>query len=235
MRSHPSARPSCFGSSSNGKTEPTCPHSDKYLVLIAYVIGISIAVHLLNLLCIPAIVLVIYYRKWANPNAKGSLIALLISFVIVALILYGLVPGFIAVAQKFELLFTNSFGMSFNTGTLVYAILLTAIFVWAIAELYRQKSKTLIAISFTLMCVMSGIFMIGGNTLVTIVLIAALAAYLFIARKLPTASSPSLPEHIRDIHRLFILCPAPDTLFGFDPDEPERARQCLCPLILPQP
>lgn len=161
------------------------PHSDKYLVLIAYVIGISIAVHLLNLLCIPAIVLVIYYRKWANPNAKGSLIALLISFVIVALILYGLVPGFIAVAQKFELLFTNSFGMSFNTGTLVYAILLTAIFVWAIAELYRQKSKTLIAISFTLMCVMSGIFMIGGNTLVTIVLIAALAAYLFIARKLP--------------------------------------------------
>ena len=71
------------------------PHSDKYLILIAYVIGISIAVHLLNLLCIPAIVLVIYYRKWSNTNVKGSLIALLISFAIVAVILYGLVPGFI--------------------------------------------------------------------------------------------------------------------------------------------
>ena len=50
------------------------PHSDKYLILIAYVIGISIAVHLLNLLCIPAIGLVIYYRLWKNTTAKGSLI-----------------------------------------------------------------------------------------------------------------------------------------------------------------
>ena len=68
------------------------PHSDRYLVLIAYVIGISIAVHLLNLLCIPAIVLVFYYRNSRTPDGKGSLIALLVSFVIVALILYGLVP-----------------------------------------------------------------------------------------------------------------------------------------------
>ena len=75
------------------------PHSDRYLILIAYVIGISIAVHLLNLLCIPAVVLVIYYRKYKNTTAKGSLIALAISFVIVALILFGLVPGFIEIAQ----------------------------------------------------------------------------------------------------------------------------------------
>ncbi|MBD5347039.1 MAG: DUF2723 domain-containing protein [Bacteroides sp.] len=161
------------------------PHSDKYLVLIAYVIGISIAVHLLNLLCIPAIVLVIYYRKWKNPNAKGSLIALLISFVVVALILYGLVPGFIAMAQKFELLFTNTFGMSYNTGTLIYAILLVAIFIWSVAEIYRNRSKVLIAISFTLMCLMSGIFMIGGYTLVTCVLIGGLFAYLIITKELP--------------------------------------------------
>ncbi len=62
------------------------PHSDRYLVLIAYVIGISIAVHLLNLLCIPAIVLVFYYKKFKNISAKGSLIALGVSFVIVGLI-----------------------------------------------------------------------------------------------------------------------------------------------------
>ena len=86
------------------------PHSDKYLILIAYVIGISIAVHLLNLLCIPAIVLVVYYRLWPKTNAKGSLIALLVSCVIVGLILYGLVPGFIEIAQYFELFFVNWWG-----------------------------------------------------------------------------------------------------------------------------
>ena len=87
------------------------PHSDRYLVLIAYIIGVSIAVHLLNLLCIPAIVLVFYYRKFKNTTATGSLIALGIAAAIVALILYGLVPGFIEVAQSFELMFVNSFGM----------------------------------------------------------------------------------------------------------------------------
>ncbi|MDE6693885.1 MAG: DUF2723 domain-containing protein, partial [Muribaculaceae bacterium] len=75
------------------------PYSDRYLVLIAYIIGVSIAVHLLNLLCIPAIVLVFYYRKFKNISAKGSLISLAISFVLVALILFGLVPGFVKVAQ----------------------------------------------------------------------------------------------------------------------------------------
>ncbi len=78
------------------------PHSDRYLVLIAYVIGISIAVHLLNLLCIPAIGLVFYYRKFKNVNVKGSLIALGLSCVVIALILFGLVPGMMKVAQRFE-------------------------------------------------------------------------------------------------------------------------------------
>ena len=90
------------------------PHSDRYLVLIAYVIGVSIAVHLLNLLCIPAIGLVYYYRKFKNINAVGSLIALGVSCVIVGLILYGLVPGFINVAQWFELFFVNTLGCGYK-------------------------------------------------------------------------------------------------------------------------
>ena len=61
---------------------------------IAYVIGVSVAVHLLNLLCIPAIILVIYYKKFKETTAKGSLIALLISFGIIVFILFGLVPAF---------------------------------------------------------------------------------------------------------------------------------------------
>ena len=161
------------------------PHSDKYLVFIAYIIGISIAVHLLNLLCIPAIVLVVYYKKFANPTGKGSLIALLISFVIVGLILYGLVPGFIKMAQRFELMFVNGMGLSFNMGTLIYAIVLVASFCWCIRELYAQKSALRIKISFLVSVFLSGIFWIGHSILLLTVLTIALAVYLFMVKRLP--------------------------------------------------
>ena len=126
------------------------PHSDRYLVLIAYVIGISIAVHLLNLLCIPAIVLVFYYKKFKNPDGRGSIAALLVSFVIVALILYGLVPGFIEMAQYSELFCVNTLGMGYNSGALLYTIVTFAVMIWAVAELYRQKSPRVSARRFPL-------------------------------------------------------------------------------------
>ena len=153
-------------------------HSDRYLILIAYIIGVSIAVHLLNLLCIPAIVLVFYYKRFKNVNAKGSLLALCVSFVIVALILFGLVPGFVKVAQWFELLFVNSFGMPYNSGVLAYACLLVAVFVWAIYSLYRQSSPTAIKWGFFISIVLSGMPFIG-EWWVALLLITGLAVYLF--------------------------------------------------------
>ena len=161
------------------------PHSDKYLILIAYVIGISIGVHLLNLLCIPAIVLVVYYRKWANTTAVGSLIALCISFVIVGLILYGLVPGFIEVSQGFELFCVNTLGMSFNMGVLIYSILLVASLIWCICCLYKQSNPNAIRIFFLLSVILSGIPFIGDSSWVPCLIILGLGAYLWIAKKLP--------------------------------------------------
>lgn len=160
------------------------PHSDRYLILIAYVIGVSIAVHLLNLLCIPAIVLVFYYRKFSNTNAKGSILALLVSFVIVALILYGLVPGFIEVAQYSELFFVNVLGMNYNIGVLIYAILTVACFIWTISELYRQESATRIKISFALSILMSGIPFIGSSLWIPVLVMTALLVWLQVAKKL---------------------------------------------------
>ena len=81
------------------------PHSDRWLLLITYMTGLSIGVHLLNLLCIPAIVLVFVYRKFPNIEAKGSIVALMISFAVVAAVLYGVVPGIITVGGWFELFF----------------------------------------------------------------------------------------------------------------------------------
>ena len=161
------------------------PHSDKYLILIAYVIGISIAVHLLNLLCIPAIVLVVYYKKWKNTTAKGSLAALLISFAIVALILYGLVPGFIEVSQYFELFCVNVLGMPFNVGVLIYAVFMVASFVWTITCLYKQTNPLMIKLSFMVSVLLSGIPFIGDSVLIPVVILAALGIYLFTAKRLP--------------------------------------------------
>jgi MFS family permease len=161
------------------------PHSDRYLVLIAYVIGVSIAVHLLNLLCIPAIVLVFYYTKFSNTNLKGSIIALLLSFVIVALILYGLVPGFIEVAQYFELFFVNQIGCPYNTGVLIYTILTVGVFIWAVRELYLQRSAKAIKWSFLLSIFFSGIPFIGSSVAVTLLILIGLFVWLWSAKKLP--------------------------------------------------
>lgn len=154
------------------------PHSDRYLILIAYVIGVSIAVHLLNLLCIPAIVLVFYYRKFKNTNVKGSLAALGVSVVMIALILYGLVPGFMKVAQQFELFFVNIVGLPFNSGVLVYAILLVATFVWTIIQLYKQKSAVYIKLGFFVSIMLSGMLFIGHGLTLGLLLTIALAIYI---------------------------------------------------------
>ena len=133
------------------------PHSDRWLVLIAYMTGLSIGVHLLNLLCLPAIVLVYCYRRFPHIELKGSLLALVGSFVLVAAVLYGVVPGIITVAGWFELLFVNTLGCPFNTGEIIYIVLLVAIVIWAIYESYFDKSFKRQNISFVLSVGMLGI------------------------------------------------------------------------------
>ena len=124
------------------------PHSDRWLILIAYLVGLSIGVHLLNLLCIPAIVLVAYYKKAPNANLKGSLVALALSMVLVAAVLYGIVPGVVKVGGWFELFFVNTLGMPFNTGLIIYLILLLAALIWGIYESETGKSRKRLVASF---------------------------------------------------------------------------------------
>lgn len=153
------------------------PHSDRWLVLIAYMTGLSIGVHLLNLLCIPAIVLVYCYRRYPHIELKGSLLALLVSFVIVAGVLYGVVPGIINVAGWFELLFVNQLGCPFNTGEIIYIILLVAIVIWAIYESYTDRNFKRQNLLFVLSVGMLGIPFRGmgwGAALVGIVILVAI-------------------------------------------------------------
>lgn len=214
------------------------PYADRYLILVTFIIGVSIGVHLLNLLTIPALALIIYYRKaqyinnnktllkvatwlmWAvaaviaivaivlavngylaaallavcvgsmcwfyrgSATFKFSLFSLFLSFVVVGLILYGLVPGFIEIAQYFELFFVNTLGFSYNIGVLVYAILLLTVLIWCVVSLYKGKNASQIRLLFFASVVLSGIPFIGSSWIVPLVLIVALGVYIFAAKRL---------------------------------------------------
>ena len=115
------------------------PGSDRWLIFIAYLTGLSIGVHLLNLLCLPALVLIFYYRKVKNATMRGALLSLVGSGVLIAAVLYGIVPGIVKVGGWFELLFVNTLDLPFNTGVIVYIALLVGIVLWAIWETHQSE------------------------------------------------------------------------------------------------
>lgn len=163
------------------------PHSDRWLILIAYLVGLSIGVHLLNLLCIPAIVLVVYYKKFPGKNWKYTLLALAVSAVLVAVVLYGIVPGVVKVGGWFELLFVNVFGMPFNTGLYVYLVVLFATLTAGIIFTERFKEQTtkaqkIVTALFILSVALLGIPFYGHKVGMSIIIgIIVLAALAFIA------------------------------------------------------
>ncbi|MBQ8050858.1 MAG: DUF2723 domain-containing protein [Bacteroidaceae bacterium] len=159
------------------------PHSDRWLVLIAYLTGLSIGVHLLNLLCLPAIVLVFYYRKFPGANLRGSIIALLVSFALVAVVLYGIVPGIVKVGGWFELLFVNGLSMPFNTGLIIYLFLLITAVLWAIWETHRDEENRLrMTISYALSVGLLGIPFYGYGVSSIVIGLVVLAIVVMLLR-----------------------------------------------------
>ena len=116
--------------------------SNRWLVFIAYMMGLSIGVHLLNLLAIPAIVFVYYFKKY-EPSKRGIIGASIISVVLLGVIMYGIIPGLIQVASWFELVFVNSFGLPFNTGVLFYMLLLATSVVWGLMYTVKKQKVLL--------------------------------------------------------------------------------------------
>jgi hypothetical protein len=114
------------------------PHANRWIILIAYLMGLSIGVHLLNLLAIPAIVFVYYFRKY-KVTRNGILISLALSFLILGLVMYVIIPGVITVATWFELMFVNGIGLPFNTGVIIYALLLVGGLIYGIIYTIQKK------------------------------------------------------------------------------------------------
>ncbi len=117
------------------------PHANRWIILIAYLMGLSIGVHLLNLLAIPAMVFIYYFRKY-EPTRRGVLAALAVSVVLLGSIMYVIIPGVVKVASWFELLFVNGFGLPFKSGVIIYALLLIGLIVYGLVYT-RRKQKVL--------------------------------------------------------------------------------------------
>jgi len=113
-------------------------HAYRWLILIAYLMGLSIGVHLLNLLAIPAITFVYYFKKYPNPGWKGMVVTAILSILILAVVMYLIIPWIIKLAGLFELFFINSIGLPFNSGTMIYFVLLIGLIIWG---LYYTSKK----------------------------------------------------------------------------------------------
>ncbi|MCD6111767.1 MAG: DUF2723 domain-containing protein [Bacteroidales bacterium] len=125
-------------------------YSDRWIVLIAYLVGLSIGVHLLNLLAIPAITFVYYFKKTEKPNAWGIIKTFIISILILAGVMYIIIPWIVKLSGYFDLFFVNILRLPFNSGTIIYFILLIGLIVWLLYFSHKHKKYilNLITISF---------------------------------------------------------------------------------------
>ncbi|MFT3737447.1 MAG: DUF2723 domain-containing protein [Breznakibacter sp.] len=154
------------------------PHSNRYLILIAYLMGLSIGVHLLNLLTIPAIAMVYYYKKFPITR-KNTVIALLISAAVLFSILYIIIPGVVTVATWFELLFVNEFGLGFNSGAVFYAFLLIAGIVYGLWYTYKNEKVIL-------------------NTVLTVITVILIGYSSFAMIVIRSAAEPTMDQNSPD-------------------------------------
>ena len=165
------------------------PTSRRWILLIGLMEGMAIGVHLLNLLTLPAIAFVVYYRKFKPQTSArrfwGFMLTGIISLLAIAVIMWGIIPGVAVVASKFELLFTNTFGAPFNTGLIVWTILTIACLVLSIFFTQKSDSIVLNTIFPTLAMILTGALLFTGNVFFNILIIAAVVFCLikFIAKK----------------------------------------------------
>lgn len=140
------------------------PHNLRWLIFIAFLIGLAIGVHLLNLLVIPAVAFVVYYKKFKSTR-KGQWLTLILSFVLLAFVLWGIVPMVVKLAGKFELFFVNSLKLPFNVGTIFFFVLLIAALVFGLIYAYRKQH---VVLHTSLLCLC--FLLIGYSTFITLVI-----------------------------------------------------------------
>ncbi|MBN2633294.1 MAG: DUF2723 domain-containing protein [Bacteroidales bacterium] len=154
-------------------------HADKWLILIAYLMGLSIGVHLLNLLALPAIVLVYYFRKF-EFTWKGLVYSLAGSFVMLALLMWGIMPGIVKISSVFDLFFVNSLKLPANSGMIFHILILIALFIIAIRMSVKQEKSTQLAVVSAVVLFFTGIWVVSGSAVINILILAAVVSVIWL-------------------------------------------------------
>jgi len=129
---------------------------NRWLIFIAYLTGISIGVHLLNLVTIPALALVYYFKKYPKPSVPGGFSAFVIGLGILGIINSGIIPGLPSLAGKFEIFFINTFGMPYKSGMIIFIFLFLGTLVWGIVFSHKKEKALLNTCLLSLAFVLTG-------------------------------------------------------------------------------
>jgi MFS family permease len=166
--------------------------ADRWIILIAFLMGLSIGVHLLNLLAIPAIVLVYYFKKF-EFSLKGLLISLATSFILLALLMYGIMPGVVTISLKFDLFFVNTLGLPANSGMVFHIILLVVLFIFAVKFSFTSSNNAKNAAFAIAALFFTGIWLISGSAILNILMIIIISAVVwYLAGKSRTTLNTAL-------------------------------------------
>lgn len=160
------------------------PESDRWIILIAYFMGLGIGVHLLNLLCIPAMALIYYYKRSKTPSMKGAIGAVLLSFVLIVVMMYGIIQGSVKLGAAFDLFAVNTLGLGFNSGFLFYIVLLLGVLAWSAWEFYQGKNERRSRISLLCSAVLMGIPFMTDSALVWLLCLAVLVCFTLFYKKI---------------------------------------------------
>jgi hypothetical protein len=151
-------------------------YADRWIILIAYLMGLSIGVHLLNLLAIPAIVMVYYFRKFEFTR-KGFVISMIASVVMLALLMYGIMPGVVTISSKFDLFFVNSLGLPHNSGMLFHVSIIAILFILSVRSLLKSSNTVLIAALSISALFFTGIWIISGSSALNVIILIAISGF----------------------------------------------------------
>lgn len=158
-------------------------HADRWIILIAFLMGLSIGVHLLNLLALPAIVLVYYFRKH-EFSWKSFILCLILSFVLLALLIWGLIPGLVRISSRFDLFFVNTLKLPHNAGMIFHVVLMALLFITAIKLSMKTVAKPKNIMAGIAALFLTGIWVVSGSVFINILVLLSVALIVwYLARK----------------------------------------------------
>jgi len=145
-------------------------YADRWIILIAFLMGLSIGVHLLNLLTLPGMVLVYYFKKF-EFSWKGFSISLATSIILLSLLMYGIMPGVVTISSKFDWFFVNTLGLPSNSGMLFHVILVAVLFIFAVKSSYSSTNRIKNGVFAIAALFFTGIWVISGSVILNILVL----------------------------------------------------------------